>query len=234
LTERQTYFWQQQLEVMDSVGTIRRAKLRKVDVLEAAFAGMPFADIQDFKPRLIAANDALNWWSLSNGEKRLFDLVTIEPEARALSADWRAAITKHLRAYLTHRKSMAKALLGLGASFSPVYDSFGDPDLMAPLHHRASTSDWERGWQAFVRVIGKTPLFQPWLYLLLAIAAIVLARRKPLLHALAISGLAYELTLFVLAPLSDYRYSHLLVTLTCTVLAALAVARKWGVESSDA
>jgi hypothetical protein len=233
LVERDTYFWQQQLEVMDTVGTIRRAKLKKVEVLEAAFAGMPFADIQQLKPRLIASSDALNWWPLSNGDKRLFDLITIDTESRALSADWRAAITKHLRGYLRHRKSVAKALLGLGGSFSAVYDSFGDPDLMSPLHHRASTSDWERSWQMIVRAVDKTPLCRPWLYLIAAIAAIVLARRKPLLRALAISGIAYELTLFVLAPLSDYRYSHLLVTMTCTALAALAVLRTWGVESGD-
>jgi hypothetical protein len=234
LTERQTYFWQQQLEVMDTVGTIRRAKLKKVEVLEAAFAGMPFADIKNLKAGLLASGDALNWWSLSNGPKRLFDPVTIEPESRALSADWRAVISKHLRAYTRHRRALATALLGLGSNFSPVYDSFGDPDLMAPLHHRASTSDWQRGWQAIVRAVDKTPLCRPWLYLVLAIVAIVLARRRPIVRALAISGLVYELAMFVLAPLSDYRYSHLLVTLTCTALAAVGLARKWGVESTDA
>jgi hypothetical protein len=127
---------------------------------------------------------------------------------------------------------MAKTLLGLGASFAPVWDSFGDPGLMQPLHHRASSSDWQRGWQAIVRGVGATPLMRPWLYLLLAIVAIVLARRDAMLRALAIVGLTYEVSLFVLAPLTDYRYSHLLVTTTTLVLVALAVARRWAARAA--
>ncbi|MEO8844394.1 MAG: hypothetical protein ABI591_32655 [Kofleriaceae bacterium] len=215
----------QQLGYVDVTGTMRRTKLKKIEVLDAAFAGLPIVDHATFKAQLLAGSDAHSWWSLTHGDKRMFELIATDEQAAALAADRHAAITHHTKAYLVHRWAMTRALLEITGSGAQIVDDFGDFDLLAPLHHRASSSDWQRGWRIFVR--WTAPVFRPWIWLVLAIAAIVLARRRPLLRALAISGVLYELVMWFLAPATEYRYSHWLITTACIALAALVVARKW-------
>jgi len=235
LVEHDTYRRQQQLEIMDIAGTLRRAKLKKPEVLEAAFAGLPIVvDPATFKERVTKGNDALDSWSFANGDNRIIDPVIDDAESEALSTDWRDTIGAHKGAYLRHRKTVARGLLATSGRWNPVFDSLGDFDLLAPLHHRATTSDWQDHMRVIVRGFAATPLFRPWIYFVLAIAAIVLARRKPLPRAFAISALAWELTMFVVAPGVDYRLSHWLVTATCLAVAMLAVARKASWRASDA
>src|SRR6185503_18491902 len=131
----------------------------------------------------------------SSGEKKIFDLIDSAEEADATSAAWRHALTTYPGAYLTHRFAVTRGLLGISNRPKPVYDQFGNVDLMAPLHHRATPSDWEIGMQKVVRGFAATPLFRGIVYLLLAIVVIVVARRRPLIRNLAIAGLAYQLAM---------------------------------------
>ena len=220
----------QDLGYVDLVGTMRRTKLKKIEVLDAAFAGLPIADHSTFKAKLLSGSDATNWWPLAHGEKRMFDPVVTDEQASALAADRRAAITHHFKAYLVHRWAMARALLELNGPGAQIVDDFGDFDLLAPLHHRASSSDWQRGWRAIVRATA--PVFRPWLWLVLAIVGLVLGRRRPLVLALATSGLLYEVVMSFLAPVGDFRYSHWLVTTAAISIAAIALARKWAAPTA--
>ncbi len=228
LTVVDNHTWEQQLLAMDTVGTLRRAKLRDRAMLEAALAGVPLADRDLLVERMEASVDALDWYPVAHGSKRVLEPIETDDESQALGRAWRGAIIAHPGAYAFHRWATVRSLLGIhGGRWSPVYDEFGDPDLLAPLHHRATASDWQYGMQLFVRALARTPLFRPYLYLALALIALWLARKRALLRSLAISGLVLEVTMFVFAPANDYRYSHWLVTTTCAVLAAIAVARKW-------
>jgi len=225
-TVTDTYVKQNDLQLMDVVGTLRRAKVHDEAALKQALAGMPIADATVFVERMTAANDALNARSLTTGDKKIFEPIKTEEEADATSAAWRSALTSHFGAYLTHRFAMARALLGFSNRAKPVYDQFGNPDLLAPLHHRATPSDWELGMQKVVRAFAATPLFRPYLYVLLAILVIVLARRRPLVRNLAIAGVAFELAMFLCAPTADYRYSHFFITAVCLALAVLVVGAR--------
>jgi hypothetical protein len=233
LTVKQTYARQQLLEIDDVVGTLRRANLKDNAAIATALSGLTLHEPDKLGERLAAGRDALGAWVFYNGDARLIDPITTDAESDALSAAWRGAISQHFGAYVTHRKTMTKALLGIPTTWSPVFDEFGDRDLLAPLHHRASVSDWQSGMQQIVRGAAATPLFRPWLYVILAIAAVVLARKRRVLRALAASGLIYELALIVCTPVADFRYSHWLVTAACAACAALAVARKarWAREA---
>ncbi len=233
LTVTDTYSWQQRLMVVDTIGTLRRAKVRDAAKIEAALAGLPIADRGALVERINAYSFALDWYPLSNGSKRILDRVDSDEESAALTRAWRSAITKYPGKYAFHRWAMFRTLVGLQGKWSPVYDDFGDVDLLAPLHHRATASDWQYGMQMFVRGVAKTPLFRPWLYLLLALVAIWLARKNVILRSLVISGLVLEATMFVFAPAAEYRYSHWLVTTTTIVLAALLVARRFPAEPRD-
>ncbi len=231
-TVKDTHGWENQLQMVDVVGTLRRAKIKDETALERATAGMPVADPASLRERMTAGSDAINWRSVQYGDKRVFDPIKSDDEAAATSAAWRHAITTHPGAYLTHRWTLTRSLLALSKRPDPVLDNFGNPDLLAPLHHRAIPSDWELGMQRFVRGVARTPLFSPWLYLVLGIVAIAIARRRPLLRNLAIAGLALELAMMLFAPAPDYRYSHFLISAVSLVLVALAVgARKaWSAD----
>lgn len=227
LTIVETHTWQQQLMVMDTVGTLRRAKVRDQATLEASLAGLPIVDRATLVERMKASVDALDWFPVAHGPKRIVDRIDSDEESDALTRGWRSAITSHPGAYAFHRWTMIRSLLGMYGKWTPVYDDHGDVDLLAPLHHRATASDWQYGMQRIVRALEHTPLFRPYLYLALALVALWLARGVLLLRSLAISGLVLEVSMFVFAPTNDYRYSHWLVTTSCIVLVALAMARKW-------
>ncbi|NVB77395.1 MAG: hypothetical protein HOV81_03290 [Kofleriaceae bacterium] len=233
LTVTDTYSWQQQLQMPDLVGTLRRANVKTEAALRAALDGLPLADSSTLVERMTASRDALSPVPLIKGTKRVFEPLASDEQSDALSNAWRAAISKHPGAYLTHRWAMTRALLAFTGKWRPVFDDFGSVALMEPLHHRATSSDWQFGMQHVVRWVAKTPLFRPWLYLLLAVIVIVLARKRPLLRNLAISGLVYELAMFVLAPAGEYRYSHWMIASTCIVIAALAAGRRTSWARSD-
>ncbi len=227
LTVVDNYEWRQNLMWPDVAGTLRRAKVKDDHKLDVAFAGVPLAaDLPTVKQRLLAKKDALDAWALANGKDAIFAEVMDDDQAHNLARSWKHVITHYPGAYLVHRWSMTRAMLGLGSgTFAPVYDEFGDPGLLQPLHHRATESDWQHGMRYVVRTVAKTPLFRPWLYLVLAIVALVLARRILLLRTLALSGLIYQLTMAVFAPSPEYRFSHWLVTAATVALAALIASR---------
>ena len=219
LTDDDHHRWQQDLMLTDIAGTLHRVHVKDAGPSLAGLHVLAGHEMTKHAERFDA-------FAITNGPSRVIDPIKTDAEEAALVADWRAVIGAHRRGYLNHRFAMFRRLLGFSSPWQPVYDGFGDFDLLAPLHHRAIPSDWQRGWNAFVHLLARTPLYRPWLYLLAAIAAIALTRRQRLLRNLALSGLAYELVLLFLAPVPEYRYSHWLVTTATIALAAFAVARK--------
>jgi hypothetical protein len=216
LVDDDTYAWQQRLEWVDVVGTLRRARA------DDPLPGLAVVD----RTRLLDGRDAYDAYALTHGPKRVAEPIADEAQSDALSFAWHAAIVDHLGAYATHRGELMLRQLGLAGSWMPVFNDFGDPDHLVLLHHRATPSDLELGWRAVVNVVARTPLFRPWLYAVLALVAVVLARRRRELLALVASGLVYEAVLLPLASSPDYRFSHWLITTVWLVLVALAVARK--------
>ncbi|HTR54285.1 MAG TPA: hypothetical protein VMJ10_26515 [Kofleriaceae bacterium] len=216
LVDDDTYAWQQRLEWIDVVGTLRRAH---------ADDPMPGLTVVD-RARLLEGHDAYDAYVLTHGPKRVAEPIADDAQSEALSAAWHAAIADHFGAYATHRGELMLRQLGITHPWLPVFDDFGDPDHLMLLHHRATPSDLEIAWRAIVHVVALTPLFRPLLYVLLAIPAIVLARRRRELLALVASGVMYEIIQLPLASSVDYRFSHWLVATVWLVLVALAVARK--------
>jgi hypothetical protein len=115
-------------------------------------------------------------------------------------------------------------LLGINQPADAIFDSLGDFDLLAPLHHRAIPSLWERAARAIARAFDWVGLFNPWLYLVAAIVLLV-REREPLVKALVAAGIAYELAVALFAGGFEYRFSHWLVLAT-TASAVMVVLRK--------
>jgi hypothetical protein len=70
-----------------------------------------------------------------------------------------------------------------------------------------------------------TPMFEPWIYFMLALVLLPLARKHRDVLALLLSGIGMELTLLFLAASPDFRYSHWLVTCV-TISLIVLVARR--------
>lgn len=225
LTVEDHHGWHQDLVLVDLAGTLKRSHTRD----PSALAGLTVVDAS----RIGHGREVFDAWTLVNGPHRLIEPIRTDAEVDAVVTAWRRAVAAHPRAYLLHRWALFKQLLGFARHWDPVYDGFGDPALLEPLHHRATPSALQDGWNAVVHLVARTPLFRPWLYLALAVIAIVLARRQRLLRNLAISGLVYELVLLGLATGPDFRYSHWLVTAVTIALAAYAVARRPSWRASD-
>lgn len=224
LVDKQTYVAQQSLQMLDLVGTLRRARVTNPQDARQALSGLRIAADDRLTKGLSFRGYTHDGWTITHGDNRLVEPVDTESESAALERNWRAAIRKYPRAYWSHRYGMTKQMIGLGNyAWMPIYDGFGEPDLMAPLHHRATTSDWQVGMQTFVRLFENTPLFKAWLYLVLAVLLLFVVRRRPLLVILLASGLAYFVALIFLATSPEYRATHWVIAATSIALAARLV-----------
>ncbi len=221
LVDEDHHSWRQDLMVTDIVGTMRRAHVANSSAL-AGLTVLPGAHA-----RIASQHEAYDPWPLVHGDTRIVEPLADDAQAAALFADWRHVVAAHPGPYLVHRWAMARRLLGFSGHPPPVFDDFGARELIGPLHHRASASDWEVGMQAIVDLFAATPLFRAWFYVPLAVLALLLARRHKLLRNLAISGITYEVVQFFVAPETDFRFSHWFVAVTTIALAGALVARRW-------
>jgi hypothetical protein len=156
-----------------------------------------------------------------------------DEEVDELKSLWRNAIIGAPTAYLAHRESVFRELIGAhaGPLFAPVY--FGIPT-SSPDHAVVKEAfEIEPGKAAAVQRLLRNGfafsatfvIYRPWFWLglnvvLIGIATVVSVRPAALV-AVGMSGLLYELAFFFIAPSADYRYSHWLVLSTWVLLAAL-------------
>ena len=138
---------------------------------------------------------------------------------------------------VTGRKLDPQKICGLGTMVKGTIDAVDvelagtivkrdiDPGRVAEFGFANRATSLQRWMTHTIRGIARsTPLFVPWIYAVLAIAAIALARRRAIL-ALALSGIGMEASLIPLVHNDDYRYSHWMVVATLVALVATIVQR---------
>lgn len=242
LTDRKMYIWQSSLAVLDIAGTLANVDGDIPDSeLRDTFAGTNILvdhEIHqairrqyalcrehgmDFEP-LVARDGHL--WNLP-----IFGTTPAPPEQRdAIARAFWDVVTAHPGAYLAHRWTATREALGMSshtlglmvmtskAQYEPYMNRLG-------LEKRAwQPQTWLQG--RAVWFAKKTPIFTPFIYVLVGIILLPLAIRARHLDvvALLLSGLALEATLFPLAPTPDYRYSHWLVA--CTMIAVVMLTAR--------
>ncbi len=221
LTERETHPWHSSLAIFDIAGTIRRAGPLTDDQVRALVRGAPLVATQDLQAVTRRTINQWGWWWLTHGDDRLFDPPRTAADRDAVTAAWSRAVREQPAAWLRHRALVWGVLIGVSPRLKgPVVRQFADNELqLRTLRHDATHSSLQRALGVGLDGLARTPLFWPWLYLLLALGLLVRATRRPEVVALLASGLAYEVGLFLVAPSADFRYSHWLIA--CTVLAAV-------------
>lgn len=231
LTDRKMYVWHSSLAVYDAVGALAFVDEDLPDAeLQRLFAGTELLtprdihatarrlyDPRDFLPIINHATDAM--WALPIAGTEPAPAPVRDAVARA----WWETITTYPIEYIQHRVTVMGHVLAWSSDPAGAVTRRGGFE--ATAHQLGLPTGWSatQHWltKRFAWLARHTPLFLPWLYLLLALALLPFAKRRELVALLA-SGIVMEATLLVLAASTDYRYSHWMVV--CTVVAAVAIA----------
>jgi hypothetical protein len=243
LTDSKMYVWQSSLAVLDITGTLANVDETISDEeLRQTLAGTQILvdhDIHaalrthyamcrrngiDFGP-LIARDGGL--WSLP------IDGTKPAPESQrdAITHAFWDVVTSHPGAYLAHRWQSTREVLALThrTVVAPVMTFHVQvPEYLELLHLGTGWSSLQDWWQQrAVWCARKTPIFRPWIYVVVTLILLPLAirGRQRDVVALLLSGLGLEASLFLLAPTPDYRYSHWLVTCAMISIVMLTARR---------
>ena len=234
ITDRPTHLWHSSLAVQDIVGTLHFTESDVSDSsLRRAFEGMPLRQRYGLHlwARTYYQPDSL--LHIVIGPQALFDLSlehSAPPDQRAaIERAWRTIVFGRFFAYLRHRVEVMRATIGLtGESWNRkliITHDFQDPKALRD-------AGIGTGYSVFQAIVGDinewvstTPFFKPYVYLIVALALLVLAVRQRDVIALLMSGIVLEASLLFLSPSADYRYSHWMVVTTCIAIAVLFARR---------
>jgi hypothetical protein len=236
--------WHDSVALFDLTGTLRYAPDLPDARVREQLAGTPLLVTEGIQeatrtppaPGEIPATTRLSFGTgsytpaLWATKTRMFAPPANDTQRAAITAAWKRVVLGHPGAYLEYRWHVFAELIHLGDDHIPsgVYSSFTDSldrsGSAARIGHNAVSSRLQRALHTFMGWIASSWLFRPWIYLALALGALPLCVRDRRLLAIALSGIANEAVLFVVAPTVDFRYSIWLVVSAMLVVAAL-VAR---------
>lgn len=148
-------------------------------------------------------------------------------EVSVLVRGWLGAIAAHPVAYLTHRLKVFGHLLGLHDTpgnyimTRSTYVPADHPGIEAPPS-QSRLQVWLEGVVLSMKPYG---IFRPWIYAVLAItaSAVALGSGRWWPFCIALSGLAYEAGLLIVAPSEDYRYSLWMIMSALVAAAWVAI-----------
>lgn len=231
LTKVRAYPWYLSTAVHDIAGTICHADpMTDRQVLDAMkdVVVIPASDLQaricrSYKPRV--------WFELVYGPAPVFDGDPYPTDRQARGPAWRRIVTEHPSAYLAHRWAVTRELLGLTKEgpWEPVCQTFtATKQQRTRLRHETSRSVIQKVLGKAFLGVAKTPLYRPWLYLVVSLVLLgyAIAKRRGFIALVLASGVLYELGLFAFAAAPDFRYSHWMITCTC-IGAVLVFAERW-------
>lgn len=216
LTDEQHHPWHSSLAMSDIAGTIRYSDATEPELREI-LSGVPLGSVDNIRDDATRAFSPVSGWFavLNRGFMRQ---PSTEAERAAISHAWWTLVTSYPLAYLQQRKSAFGALLGLRKVVKQSFLVGMDPSLGVviddePGPARSRVREW-------VLSLGTTWLVRPIVYLVLVLlcSAIAVWCRDRLVLALGVSAIISELSLFVMSPTPDFRYSIWLVVVAAVQL----------------
>jgi hypothetical protein len=241
LTDKPMYVWQSSLAVYDIVGTLNYVDGEYPDAeLEQVLAGTDLLVHKDIHKTMRALYSPQNFVLIVLDRNHPLWALPVrgltpapEPVRDAVTRAWWSVVTSHLGAYLRHRAAVTGAVLSLGkahpsGAVTP-RDAFRYTDTIHEMGLASGWSPLQGLWTRAMSWIARaTPVFAPWLYLVISLVLIPLARRHCDVLVILLSGLVYEATLVPLAASHDVRYSHWMVVTTCVAVVMLTARRARG------
>jgi hypothetical protein len=226
LTDKPMHYWHSSLAVYDIVGTI--AKLDGTlsdDELRAELAGTDLQIDHDIHATMRAAYTPRDFFPILNDPANTLWSLPINgyepaPQAQrdAIERAWWRTITAHPWQYAKHRLAVMAEVLDLRTTRSLgaiAKREYRYPEFAQQL---GLSTGWSATQQKLTRAMQwisrRTPVFVPWVYLVVTLVLLPLAWRQRDVLAILLSGLGMEATLLPLVHSRDYRYSHWMVITT--------------------
>jgi hypothetical protein len=233
LTEKRTHAWHNSLALFDIAGTIRFTPGITPEQIREELAGVPLRpDVVLERNTFRAIYNPMGWYGLVFDTNAVFAPPGTEGQRAAVTRAWGTMVTEHPLGYFKHRWRVFKQALGFSI-YPPqggVWDGFTETAAQpAMINHVATHSRVQREWLDLMPELHETLLFEVWFYGVLALAFVPLCLRHRLSFALLTSGIGLELSLFVVAPSRDFRYSHwFIVARVATAVMVFAVRWRAG------
>lgn len=237
MTDQKMYVWHSVLAPFDIAGTLKYVDGTIPDAeLSRLLAGTGLRIEKDIHATIRARYRMRNFFPLVVPPDNVWDVpirgyVPPPPAQRdAMERAWREITSAHRGAYLAHRFRVFRECLAFqhkteGYWAVPIrafpYQSTAQREGISTT----SSALQDTMTAAYASLWHATPMFEPWMYFVLAVVLLWPARKDRDVLALLLSGLGIELTLLFLAPSPDYRYSHWLVT-SVTISVVVLVARR--------
>ena len=213
----------------DIVGVIAFSDPKTDDELRTTLRGTPLVVDEGIQAQTQILYALRGAFRITQGEQRLFSYPKTDAEWAALNRAWKDLVLGNPGAYLAYHWNEYQDLLGMNPQHSPgilwnlfLEDREGQID---QIDHDATWSGFQWKASAFVYWIGShTPLFSPWLYMVLAIVFGAALCRDRLTASLLFSGVLYELSYFPVGANPDFRYSHWMIT-SVTIASVMLIAQ---------
>jgi len=234
LTDRQMYYWHSSVAVHDIVGTLAHVDTLPDAELERLFEGTELQQHHDIHGHIRKRYTPRNFFPIVTAPAGLWHLPVHgsepgpKPQRDAIERVWREVLTTYPGAYVQHRLAVMAEVLSFsrGRPTWPVMKrEFEYPQTVVDLGMSVRASKLQHELTSWMMFLNKTPLFEPWMYLAIAILLLAATRRHRDVFALLSSGIVLESSLVFLAPTPDYRYSHWMVLATCLSIVLLVGRR---------
>ena len=232
MTDQRQYAWHTAVATHDIVGVLKFSRTYSDAELQDILAGTPLVVHDHIQRTARSTYTPVSWWSMANGDTRIFNWPENEGHRAALARAWKTLVEDNPRAYLRHRWRVFREVLGLTAHPLPAPMWNGQPsdDYVVPLHIKyVPTHTQAEIGDGLMWLATQTGLFRPYIYFFLALLFVPLAWRQRDVHALLASGLVYEFTFLPFGG-GDVRYSHWM-TITMFVAGFILFRRRYATRS---
>jgi hypothetical protein len=237
LTDKPMHYWHSSLAVFDIAGTLAGVDGTLPDAeLRAELAGTQILFDHDIHAAVRAAYSPRDFFPLLTDPVRRLWYLPIDgydpaPEAQrdAIERAWWHVVTSHPSAYIHHRLAVMGEVLDLRVTRSMGAVTPRELKYVDAAAALGVTVRWSAPQLALTRAMRwisrHTPLFVPWVYLVLTLVLLPLAWRQRDVLAMLLSGLMLEASLVPLVHSRDYRYSHWMAITTIVSCILLATRR---------
>ncbi len=235
LTDKKMHLWHASLGVFDIVGTLAHVDEDIPDAeLQQLFAGSELHTPKDLHATARALYNPREYIAIIVGNRAMWTLPLYgpdpapKPQRDAIERAWSTLVKRYPFAYLEHRLNVMAEVLWLTSPHPGAVPARGVKFPEIAMGHGLGVG-WSRLQMFETRWLKRldlyTPLFTPWVYVVLALILLPLARRQRDVLALLLSGLVMEGSLLLFAATRDYRYSHWMIVATCVAIGIVTARR---------
>jgi hypothetical protein len=238
LTDKPMHYWHSSLAIYDIVGTLANIDgTMSDDDLGALLKGTDLQIDHDIHATIRAAYTPRDFFPILNDPANTLWSLPINgydpaPQAQrdAIERAWWRTIETYPWAYVKHRFAVMAEVLDLHTTRALGAIAKREYRYPAYANELGLSTGWSSTQHKLTRALQwisrHTPLFVPWVYVVLTLVLLPIAWRRRDMFAILLSGLGMEATLLPLVHSRDYRYSHWMV-ITTLIGCIVVVTRRY-------